>query len=228
MKSLSKVKNLSFENATPLAIFFGFLLVALAIYFEGLPISAKGQHFNSDNDKEIGRRDLASKNLYGNPKAKTSIVEFSDFECPFCSRVHPVIKKIVDESDGQINWEFRHLPLPSHKNAQIAAEASECVARLADNEAFWNYSQKLFDNQTNINQTNLENFALEFGVSKNDLTNCMSSSEIKNQVSRDADIARKLGGTGTPFSMIVREDGTTQPVSGALPHNQWMPLLKPN
>jgi len=224
MKFLLKVKT----QATPIAIVFGFLLVALAIYVAGLPINVNGLGLNSAIANEVGQLKPAPKNLYGNSKAKTSIVEFSDFECSFCSRVHPVIKKIVDESAGQINWEFRHLPLPNYQNAQIVAEASECVAKLADNEAFWTYFQKLFDKQTYINQSSLETFVLEFGVSKNDLQNCMSSPEIKNQVAYDAEIAKKLGGNGTPFSMIVRADGSTQPVTGALPYDRWMQLLKTN
>lgn len=54
----------------------------------------------------------SDRNLYGSPRADITIVEFSDVECPFCARVHPTIERLVDESDGQINWEYRHLPLP--------------------------------------------------------------------------------------------------------------------
>lgn len=83
--------------------------------------------------------------LYGNPDAEVTVIEYSDFECPFCKTFHPIVERLVNESDGKVNWVYRHFPLESiHPNARGMALASECVAELGGNEAFWEFSNKLF------------------------------------------------------------------------------------
>ena len=84
--------------------------------------------------------------IFGNKNADVIIVEYSDFECPFCQQFHPTLKQIVADYDGQVAWAYRHLPLESlgHVNAKPAAEASECVAELGGNDAFWQYTNLLF------------------------------------------------------------------------------------
>ncbi len=75
--------------------------------------------------------------IYGDPTAAASIIEFSDFECPYCRKIHPVLKRLVNDSGGQVNWVFRHYPLSFHKpNAQREAEASECAYHMAGNDGF--------------------------------------------------------------------------------------------
>ncbi|MFA6355226.1 MAG: thioredoxin domain-containing protein [Candidatus Paceibacterota bacterium] len=82
----------------------------------------------------------------GDPKtAQITIIEYSDFECPFCARFHPVLERIVSESNGSIAWVYRQFPLTQiHKNAMDRAIASECVAKLKGNDAFWKYADLLF------------------------------------------------------------------------------------
>lgn len=85
-----------------------------------------------------------SDHLLGNPNAPVLMVEYSDLECPFCQRFHPTMKQALDEYEGQIAWVYRHFPLDAlHPNARKAAEASECVAKVAGNDKFWEFIDEL-------------------------------------------------------------------------------------
>lgn len=79
-------------------------------------------------------------------KAQVVIIEYSDFECPFCARFHPTLEKIVAESNGNIAWVYRQFPLTQiHQHAMERAIASECVAKIKGNDAFWKYADLLFN-----------------------------------------------------------------------------------
>jgi hypothetical protein len=80
--------------------------------------------------------------LMGNPDAQVKIIEYSDFECPYCKIFHATLKKIVSESNGSVSWVYRHWPL--HQNSFEKVVAAECVAQLKGNEAYWEYSDLLF------------------------------------------------------------------------------------
>jgi len=78
-------------------------------------------------------------------KAQVTIIEYSDFECPFCARFHPILEKIVSESNGNVAWVYRNFPLVQiHQHAMERAIAAECVAKIKGNNAFWKYADLLF------------------------------------------------------------------------------------
>lgn len=80
--------------------------------------------------------------ILGNPNAPIKIIEYSDFECPYCKIFHATLNKIVAESNGNVSWVYRHWPL--HQNSFEKAIAAECVAQIKGNEAYWQYSELLF------------------------------------------------------------------------------------
>lgn len=87
--------------------------------------------------------DEEGDHVYGRKDSPIKIIEYSDYECPFCKKVHPTIKKIVDDSNGQVSWVFRHWPL--HQNSVAKLVAGECVAKIKGNDAFWKYSDLVFN-----------------------------------------------------------------------------------
>ncbi|MDD3662929.1 MAG: thioredoxin domain-containing protein [Candidatus Pacebacteria bacterium] len=80
--------------------------------------------------------------VYGNPNAPITVIEYSDYECPYCKNFHETMKKVVDESNGQVNWIYRHFPIK--QNSFEKSAAAECVAEIKGNDAFWQYSDLLF------------------------------------------------------------------------------------
>lgn len=88
----------------------------------------------------------ATDHILGDVKtAKVTIIEYSDFECPYCARFHPTLEKIISESNGNVAWVYRQFPLTQiHQNSMERAIASECIAKIKGNEAFWKYADLLF------------------------------------------------------------------------------------
>ena len=84
----------------------------------------------------------ANEHIYGNPNAPVTIIEYSDFECPYCKQFHPILKQIVDESNNNVRWIYRHFPIHQHSFEKLVA--AECVAKLKGNDAFWKYGDLLF------------------------------------------------------------------------------------
>ena len=84
----------------------------------------------------------ASDHIIGSINAQIIIVEYSDFECPYCKAFEPTLKRLVSESNGNIAWVYRHWPI--HQNSFSKLVAAECVAKLKGNDAFWKYSDLLF------------------------------------------------------------------------------------
>ncbi len=214
---------MSQKGVYSLVILIGFSLVAGALYFANnktvvAVVSEAGQNLEVKRSGDYAW-------TYGSKDAETVIVEFSDFQCPYCSKVHPVLKDIVDASEGAVAWQYRHFPLPSHKKAELSAAYSECVGRLLGEDAFWLYTDHLFANQRIIDDQFLHRNALDLGVEEEAVLACVASDEIKGQIALDLATVRALGGSGTPFSVIVREDGEVIPVRGALPEENWRALL---
>lgn len=153
--------------------------------------------------------------IYGNPDAEVFIVEYSDIDCPFCARVHPTLESVVDNSDGQIAWVYRHFPIEQlHPDATRKAMATECVGRLAGNDAYWEYLGDLIDQQPTSVHTN-------YGVSVSDFNECMEDPQIAQNVTDDVNRAVATGGRGTPHSVVSNRDYGFA-VSGAQPEAVWL------
>jgi len=128
----------------------------------GADTVASGAEWN-DNDSPIP---VSSKDpMWGSRTAPVTIVHFSDFQCPFCSRVQATmdqVKTAYGPDKVRIIW--KNEPLPMHPNAKPAAEAAEGVFALKGNDAFWKFHEKAFHNQSGLNAENYETWAKESGV----------------------------------------------------------------
>lgn len=210
------------------------MVVAAVIYGQGSGLYKNTEADRGQDDVTTSsvsadpRRSDDARNLYGNPNAAVTIVEFSDFECPFCADLHPTLKQLVDDYEGEINWEYRHLPLPGHPMAKPAAIASECVAEKLGSDAFWTYTEEIFANQGVIDEAFLLEKAVSQGMEEANYRTCIESSVIAARVEKDIDMANRLGVQGTPFSVVHFSDGSTQAVNGALPYLRWVTLLNEN
>jgi protein-disulfide isomerase len=143
--------------------------------------------------------DLGSSPVKGSSAAKVTVVAFSDFQCPFCSRAVPTMKQIEDTYRNKVRIAFKNLPLPFHDHAQMAAEAS-----LAAHEQgkFWEYHDKLFANQQALDRPSLEKYATEIGLNLPKFKAALDSGKFKKQVDDDAKQGGSIGATGTPTFFV--------------------------
>jgi protein-disulfide isomerase len=135
----------------------------------------------------------------GPADAPVTIVEFSDFQCPYCGRAAPVAKSLVDRYPDQVRLVYRHMPLDFHAQARDAASAAICADRQGQ---FWEFHDLLFENQQNLHVTQLRQYADELSLDSAALERCMSDPETTALIDVDARDARELGVTGTPAFFI--------------------------
>ncbi len=154
-----------------------------------------------------------SDHIRGSINAPVKIVEFSDYQCPFCNKFHPTMEQVVAEYGDQVAWVYKHFPLDSiHAQARPAAEAAECMAEQAGDEGFWEFTDEMLANQSRLGSSLYEQVAEEIGVNMNQFEDCVSSRKYKDRVEADYQQGLSLGVQGTPGSFI---NGI--PVKGALP-----------
>jgi len=135
----------------------------------------------------------------GPDKAPITIVEFSDFECPFCSRAKETVDKVMESYAGKIRLVFRHFPLDFHKKAPKAAEASLCAQ---DQGKFWEYHDQLFANQQKLEIAELKEHATAVGLDAAKFAECLDSGKKAEMVQADLADGKKLGINGTPAFFI--------------------------
>jgi len=159
--------------------------------------------------------------IRGNKNAKVTLVEYSDFECPFCKSFHPTTKELLKTYGDKIRLVFRDYPLPFHQNAQKEAEAGRCIAELGGNEAFWNYADKIFErttsNGTGFALTDLGPLAAEVGVNQQSFQQCLDSEKYAKAVKDEVTEGATAGVNGTPTSFIIDSKGKVQMLVGAQP-----------
>lgn len=156
--------------------------------------------------------------IRGSIDAPIKIIEFSDLECPFCQQFHGTMKEATEEYGDQVAWVYRHFPLTNiHPEAKKAAEASECVAELAGEDAFWQYTDEIFANQSSLGSGLIEQAATDVGADANEFQECMDSDRHIERVESDQNNGIESGAEGTPFSVIVTENGDYSAIPGSLP-----------
>ncbi len=135
----------------------------------------------------------------GNPQAQVTIIEFTDFQCPSCARVHPVLEKILHEFGDKIRLVVRDFPLDQHAQAAKAAEAAEAAR---EQGRYWEYSALLFANQTALAVEDLKKYASQLGLDRQKFDAALDSGQFAEKVQRDLLEGDKLGINGTPTVFI--------------------------
>ncbi len=150
--------------------------------------------------------DEKGDHILGPKNAKVTLVEYSDFECPFCKRHYDTMKQIQAKYPNDVRVIFRHYPLSFHQNAQKEAEASECVAELGGNDAFWKFHDKIFtqttSNGTGFALTGLGPAAKEVGVDQGAFQKCLDSGKYASKVAKEEQEGSDAGVQGTPGTFV--------------------------
>jgi protein-disulfide isomerase len=135
----------------------------------------------------------------GPDAATVTIVEFSDFQCPYCGREFPVVEKIMKDYDGKVRLVFRNFPLEFHPFAAKAAEAGACAA---DQGKFWPLHDKMFTNQEKLAVDDLKGYAKAIGMDSAKFDKCLDGGEKKDSVSEDQKAGSAAGVNGTPAFFV--------------------------
>ena len=151
---------------------------------------------------EPSRTEVAATGPAKGPQAaKVTIVEFSDFECPFCGKEIPVVDRVMKEYDGKVRLVFRQFPLNFHPHAGKAAEASLCAADQGVDK-FWVLHDKMFTNQKALEVDSLKQFAKAAGIDSVKFDKCLESGEKKALVDADQKAGEEAGVNGTPAFFV--------------------------
>lgn len=227
--------------AIPVAIVIGFGLIAAAIFFSGNGASsgktvtmpgADGVDMEQPSPENVNPV-TENDHIKGNPNAQILLIEYSDFDCPFCKLFHDSMNQLMDEfgTGGRVAWVYRQFPIESlHPNAPMISQSSECVAKLGGNDAFWKFTDSLYesrklitleDGRQNIEPTDttkIPELVEGAGVELDAFNTCMDSNETQADVEEDFNNAVDIGARGTPHTIIVVGDQVGV-INGAQPYD---------
>jgi len=135
----------------------------------------------------------------GNINSKVVLVEFSDFECPACKEMHPIVSALVEKYKDHMLFVYKNYPLPQHKNSKLAAIAFQAAGNQGN---YWPYADKLFDNQTNLSRENLIKLAEDTGLNKEMFVRDMDDPKFATQVENDRTQGNRIGINSTPTFIL--------------------------
>ncbi len=207
------------SSTIPLAILVGGVIIASAVYLSlaGTPPPAS----SGTGNPSLARPVSASDHILGSPTARVKIIEYADFDCTYCKDFEITMHKVIADmgAEGKVAWVYRQFPLDElegHEHALKHAEATECVAKVAGNDAFWKFADALYANQP-VAPSEYGALAASAGVTGNDFTTCYANAatEVGARIAADRQNALDAGAIGTPYSLIVVEGRTPLVMDGA-------------
>lgn len=216
----------------PATIVFSAVLLTGALVFSGSGGSdgggnaaagdmAMAEHGQEQADTSAVRPVDDSDHIRGDIDAPVTIVEYSDFDCPFCQRFHGTMAQVMEQygESGEVAWVMRHFPVDqSHPNASMVAHASECAAELGGDAAFWEFADSYFAAAPVADaDAAVTEIADTIGLDGGAFAECMDSDRHAAGVTDDLENAVETGGRGTPWSIVIGPDGQTFPINGAQP-----------
>lgn len=196
----------------------GVLIAAAIVYVNRYPASAAIPDGQAPAVTVKVPLPTGDDHRYGSQSAPITLVEYSDFQCPYCQIIYPTLKQIVDESGGEVAWVHRNFPLTSiHPQARPAALAAECIAEQIGNQGFWQFTEAVFADQSKMNPAYYKQLATSFGADEVQYDLCISTEKYSDKIDTESLDAQKNGGQGTPYTVVVA-NGKQVPISGALPY----------
>jgi protein-disulfide isomerase len=177
--------------------------------FQSPPTAGEKVKVNADDDA-----------FKGDKNAPITIIEFSDYECPFCTRFYTqtlaqIQKEYIDT--GKVKFVYRDFPLGFHQNAQKAAEAAECAG---EQDKYFELHDKLFDNGVAGGIASFKQFAGQIGLNQGDFDNCLDSGKMASEVKKDFQDGQSYGVSGTPAFFV-----NGKLISGAQPFSAFKQVI---
>ena len=183
-------------------------------YIDGLKAKATVKIMLEPPRQTVAEADSPALGPKGAP---IEMIEFSDFQCPFCYRVRPTLEKVLSTYGDKIRFVYRNYPLPSHPNAHPAAEAAQCAN---EQGKFWPYHDKLFADPRKLSDADLKQAAVDLGLDAAKFDACVDSHKYKARVDADMQAGDAAGVNGTPAFFI-----NGRQLSGAQPYEVFKQLI---
>ncbi len=161
--------------------------------------------------------DVGDRTLRGNPNASVTIVEFSDFQCPYCQRASGTVHQVMEKYGDKVKLAFVDYPLPFHNRALPAAMAARCAG---EQNKFWEYHDLLFEKKK-FNDKDFEKYAEKVGLDLDAFKACVSSKKYAAQIEQDKALGTQVGVTGTPAFFI-----NGRKLSGAQPFSAFEKIIQ--
>jgi protein-disulfide isomerase len=153
----------------------------------------------------------------GDSSAPITIVEFSDYQCPFCGRAEPTVKEVFDQYKGKVRLVYREYPLSIHDHAQKASEAALCAD---DQGKYWEMHEKLFANQTALTIENLKSYAKALSLDTAKFDKCLDGGDKAKSIQASLKAGEDVGVSGTPAFFI-----NGRPLFGAVPAERFKEII---
>lgn len=153
----------------------------------------------------------------GSEDAPITIIEFADYECPYCSRGYSTMKEVMEKYDGKVKWYFRDFPLSFHRNAVSYSVAAACAG---DQGKYWEMHDAILDNQKGLDSAGLAGLATKIGIDEAAFTTCTNDSAQSKRVMEDMTDGQAVGVSGTPAYFI---NGIM--ISGAQPFENFESII---
>ena len=165
--------------------------------------NAPAEEENEKEDtKSVFKVPVEKSPVKGNPNALVTIVEFSDFQCPYCKKVEPTLKAVMDKYGDKVRLVWKNEPLPFHPRAEPAAEVAMEARAEKGNDGFWAAHDKLFESQPKLDDTDLENVAQSLGLNMDKVRDAMKTHKYKPLLDNDTDLSEDFQASGTPHFFI--------------------------
>jgi predicted DsbA family dithiol-disulfide isomerase len=161
--------------------------------------------------------EIANAPVRGNPKAPVTVVEFSDFQCPYCVRARPTVARVREAYGDSIRWVFRHFPLDFHAQAEKAGEAAACAG---EQGKFWEMHDLLWKSTAKLQVGDLKAHAAALGLDTSKFDQCLDSGKVAGLVEADAEAGRSYGVSGTPAFFV-----NGRPLVGAQPFDAFAQVI---
>lgn len=156
----------------------------------------------AEDDKTIWKVPVGDSVVKGPPTALVTIVEWSEFQCPFCSKVVPTVEEILKTYGDKVRFVFKHNPLPFHPRAEPAAELVEEARAQKGDKGFWAAYDLLWKNQQKLNDEDLLGYAKELGLDVDKVKAAIADKKHSARITADQDLADELQASGTPHFFI--------------------------
>jgi len=206
----------------PVSILIAAILVSVSLIYSAGRDGTAGPKDTGAGVQQAGPENMkpvtADDHIRGSIDAEVTVVEYSDFECPYCKEFHKTMEQVMAVYGSKVAWIYRHAAF--HSKSSQEAEASECAASLGGNDAFWKFNDEIFrvtPSNDGLDLSQLPQIAAVSGVDKQAFNECMTSGKFTDKIQQETQDAINAGLKGTPYIVVTNQFGKQYVIPGAIP-----------